>query len=404
MPVSPPTPAAAQAFPDIGLPAAVVSALTQSERDLVADVHYKLSALASESVLKTRQAKAAQILGALAGASNPLIQIGIRQQLLTLHLDVLRPGLAKALQPGYEATDPQSKKAAAMQRIYAQYPQAATNPAVWEVIRQGVFARKEKKQSIDQAEQRAMRKQLTNDEWQALLRYAQKEGPMVDALRDSSGELVAGHKRTSVKTSAGAPDPALASHQGVAAAKLAISALNKLPKHPSGATFRSSKRFAGVDKLWQKGATVLDPGFRSTSADHKTNAASEFAQKPAIEERIREIVIGESGRNITPYSPFGAKEAEVLYPPGVRWKVVDRVDIDPPAGGTAVRAPAPGFMGKEEREKEAKAINKERLKIEKHYRHGLEKAAGGPMKEHLKKAAEYPNPPATVVMYEESVS
>ncbi|MFB6324862.1 ADP-ribosyltransferase domain-containing protein [Pantoea deleyi] len=65
----------------------------------------------------------------------------------------------------------------------------------------------------------------------------------------------------------------------------------------------------------QIGNVVTDFGFMSTSA------------KEPFTGSVLINIKGVSGKDISFFSEF-PKEAEVLYPPGIKFKVIDRVDSD----------------------------------------------------------------------------
>lgn len=99
--------------------------------------------------------------------------------------------------------------------------------------------------------------------------------------------------------------------------KLAVSGLNKMPAF-TGQVYRHGQNFPGYAQLNRVGGVVSDMAFVSTAREQKgCVSAAEYHE-------VLEVIVSQSGRDVSPLSAFGKGEAEVLFKPGTRF-VVTRV-------------------------------------------------------------------------------
>lgn len=89
--------------------------------------------------------------------------------------------------------------------------------------------------------------------------------------------------------------------------------LDRLPAH-NGTTFRGHSPPASVLDEYRPGNSVFDAAPKSTAADGSK----------AFTGQLRETVQGQTGRDISAFSNYD--EAEVLFKPGTRFEVLDRID------------------------------------------------------------------------------
>ncbi len=90
-------------------------------------------------------------------------------------------------------------------------------------------------------------------------------------------------------------------------------ALEKLPKYTAGITQRGEEPWAGADAQYTKDNVFTTKAFWSTGVGFKFDGLYQIA------------ISGTSGRSVGSFSAY-PKESEVLYPPGVRFKVLSRTD------------------------------------------------------------------------------
>jgi hypothetical protein len=101
--------------------------------------------------------------------------------------------------------------------------------------------------------------------------------------------------------------------------KLAVSGLNKLPAH-QGQVFRHGGLFPGYKALNKVGGVMVDMAFLSTAREQSGCVSA------AEQHEVLEVLTCKSGRDISKVSAFGAGEAEVLFRPGTRFKVLRVVE------------------------------------------------------------------------------
>lgn len=92
---------------------------------------------------------------------------------------------------------------------------------------------------------------------------------------------------------------------------LADDALAQLPKAP-GVSWRGEPIVQGWTSRLLPGAEVEVKGFWSSSAE----------KHQAFEEKVLWMLRGKSGRAIAPLSAYETREAEVLFRPGSRWRIL----------------------------------------------------------------------------------
>jgi hypothetical protein len=83
--------------------------------------------------------------------------------------------------------------------------------------------------------------------------------------------------------------------------------------------YRHTGIFAGYKELNQRGATVSDMGFQSSTKDQN------FAATAAEKHDVLEIIESKTGRDVEEMSKF--KEGEVLFKPGTRFQITKRFDL-----------------------------------------------------------------------------
>jgi hypothetical protein len=107
--------------------------------------------------------------------------------------------------------------------------------------------------------------------------------------------------------------------------RAATSGLNQLPPF-EGQVYRGvsvyDPQVAGrIADNYQPGTIVTERPFTSTSASNDAN----------FDGLVQFTIESRSGRDVTDLSHFGAMEREILFPPGIEFRILDRT-YDPNSG------------------------------------------------------------------------
>ncbi|UCC86430.1 MAG: DUF4157 domain-containing protein [Anaerolineales bacterium] len=106
----------------------------------------------------------------------------------------------------------------------------------------------------------------------------------------------------------------------IAWAKATVSGLHKLPPAPVKEVYRHDGIFPGFLETHQPGAVVTDFAFKSSAQ------RQEGCSQGGAGHDVLSVIQQKSGLDVAGTAYFGKGEAEVLFPPGVQFRVDERAD------------------------------------------------------------------------------
>ncbi len=342
----------------LGLPLDFVAALDSNTLDHL---------VAADKALGDGDAKKSEATFLLLSVSIPAIWPLIKSALIRKHLDKISPIMAKALSPGFTYDDPDAKNAFGPQPDYLKDDideafkgfegkhNLGAGKSVIEAEANKTFGKGDKATpkhlpgwSKDFKKRQAWEKKNVNlddfrnlpeHEQYALVDYSKGSGKYNAPLR---GDLKDMGKDEISKTLS------------------LISALNRLPPY-NGFVYRHDNLFSGFSEANKVGASTTDMAFLSTTKD-----ASSLKKIDGNEGEPEVLIVLQSktGRFIKPISRFNnffsGDENEVLFKPGVRFRITRRFDA---ANGSAGPANFPKEMDAELKGALEQDVKKNHIKI-----------------------------------------
>lgn len=278
----------------VGIAPQLLSQFPQSDLQLLADAHRALT--------NRDTAAADAALVALKASADPTVQAVfglVKTYLMRFHIGALAPEVQQIFDPNFKLDPAASLDQVALQtaKNYLENPTTVSNAA-------GMTG----KYDLGQAAQIA---KATLAEYSALdpVEVLAIEAYTSELYKEINGVL----RRALTAVSGMTPEQ-------IAWAKAAVSGLHKLKPATVSPVFRHDGVFKGFLETHQQGAVVTDFAFKSSAQEQ------EGCSKGGAGHDVLSVIQQRSGLDVRGTAFFGAGEAEVLFPPGVQFRVDERAD------------------------------------------------------------------------------